>query len=106
MANYQIVFAPQLEIDTAEFIATWNNNHAQVATARLDTTKKVDFDPLSAGLLILGGIAAGVTTNVLSDLIVDWVKTKKSDNKHPEPEIQEKKLADGTTLLVVVMREQ
>jgi len=118
MSDYQIRFDPRLEINPADFVAAWNDSPdcKTVAKAHMDSSAAVDFDTSAAkALTLLGGIAIGVTTNTVYDLIKSTVINLSTVQKTlatqtlPERtefvDIQQIEQPDGTTLLIVIMKE-
>ena len=118
MSDYQIRFDPRLEINPADFVAAWNNSPdcKTVAEAQTDTSAAVDFDSAAVkALTLLGGIAIGVTTNTVYDLIKSTVinlpTVQKSFAAQTLPtrtefvDIQQIEQPDGTKLLIVIVKE-
>ncbi len=117
MTNYKITLSPDLEINAADFVTAWNDSCQEVAKAQLETSTAVDYDPLLAGVaaVFLSGIAVGMTTNALYDMVKQVVLKQPSVQKLLEKrklqkgtevvEIQTVQQADGTPLLVVVLKE-
>lgn len=67
----QLVFAPELEIDPAEFVAVWNAEHREAAEAQMLTTQRSDFivDPTAmtaSAVLISFALGIGVHAAGLS----------------------------------------
>ncbi|RKZ51460.1 MAG: hypothetical protein DRR16_25325 [Candidatus Parabeggiatoa sp. nov. 3] len=117
MSDYQIRFDPRLEINPADFVAAWNDSadYKTVAEAQTDSAA-VDFDSSAAkALTLLCGIAIGVTTNTVYDLIksivINLPTVQKTLATQTLPErtefvdIQQIEQPDGTTLLIVIMKE-
>jgi uncharacterized membrane protein len=82
----------------------------------LETSAAVDYDPLLAGVAVfLSGIAVGIITNALYDMVKQVVLKQTSVQKLLEKrglqksteviEIQTVQKPDGTPLLVVVLKE-
>jgi len=73
MNDSKIIFSPDLEINAADFVSAWNEtpNCCEVAKAQLETSAAVDYDPLlaSAAAVFISGVAVGMTTNALYDMI-------------------------------------
>jgi hypothetical protein len=85
--DYTIVFSPTLGLTTAEFVAAWNNSadcrsHGE---ARLAEANRGQFDLslLPDAVTILGGIALGVASNAIYDLIKGML-VKQSVRKRTE----------------------
>ncbi len=118
MTDYKIRLSPDLDINTADFVTAWNDtpNCREVAEAQLETSAAVDYDPLLAGAAVfLGGIAVGMATNALYDMVKQVVLSqapiqklleKRGLQKRTEViEIQTVQQPDGTPMLVVVLKE-
>ncbi|MDM8564321.1 hypothetical protein QUF74_01560 [Candidatus Halobeggiatoa sp. HSG11] len=117
MTDYKITLSPDLEINSADFVTAWNDTCQEVAKARLETSTAVDYDPLLAGVaaVFISGIAVGMTTNALYDVVkqvvlkqapVQKLLEKRGWQKNTEViEIKTIQQADGTPLLVVVLKE-
>ena len=118
MSDYQIRFSPQLEINPADFVAAWNDapDCKTVAAAQVDSSAAVAFDSSAAkALTLLSGIAIGVATNTVYDLIKNTVinlpTVQKSLAAQTLPartefvDIQQVDQPDGTKLLIVIMKE-
>jgi len=117
MTDYQIRFDPRLEINPADFVAAWNNSPdcKTVAEAQTDSSAAVDFDSSALkALTLLGGIAIGVTTNTVYDLIkstvinlptVQKTLTQTLPVRSEFVDIQQIEQPDGTKLLIVIMKE-
>jgi hypothetical protein len=105
MTNYIIRFAPELDVDGAEFVQAWNQHQpaASLAQATLPDERSRDAGMMSQMVIFLGGIATGVATNALYDGIKELVArlTKKSQIVY---EVYETQQADGTKVLQVVMK--
>jgi hypothetical protein len=101
--QYQIALAPELGITPEAFIAAWNVHQATEAVGRvgLSQTTRSTFDPGTAALLLTAasGIAIGVLTNLISDIII------KASQPQKEPEIRQQTLADGSKVIIVTIRE-
>jgi len=117
MNDYQIRFSPQLGINPADFVAAWNasENCRDVAEAQIDMGAAVDFDSTATKVLtLLGGIAIGVATNTIYDLIKNTVinlptvqKTLATQTLPANTEfvdIQQVEQPDGTKLLIVILK--
>jgi len=105
--NYQLAFAPDLQMDAAEFVAQWNATPEcrQVAEAQMVATPKTTFfEPVTSATAALAGVLAGLATHALYDLIKDFLKKRKKD--FPDIEIKEiQQLPDGKRLLVITIKE-
>jgi hypothetical protein len=118
MTDYKIALSPDLEINAADFVTVWNDtpNCREVAAAQMKTSATVDYDPLLAGAAVfLSGIAVGMATNALYDMLkqvvlkqapVQKLLEKRGLPKRTEViDIQTVQQPDGTPLLVVVLKE-
>jgi hypothetical protein len=118
MTDYKITFSPELEINTEDFVSAWNDtpNCREVAEAQLETSAVVDYDPLLASTMVfISGIAIGMTTNALYDMLkqivlkqasVQKLLEKRGGQKNTEViEIKTVQQSDGSSLLVVVLKE-
>lgn len=119
MTDYKITLSPDLEINTTDFVTAWNDtaNCREVAKAQLENSAAVNYDPLVAGAaaVFLSGIAVGMTTNALYDvvkqIVLNQAPVQKLLEKRKLPksteviEIQTVQQPDGTPLLVVVLKE-
>ena len=101
--QYQIAIAPELGIAPEAFVAAWNENEAALRAGRvgLNQTTRSTFDPGTAALLLntATGIASGVLTALISDIIIKTSQPKK------EPEIRQQTLPDGSKVIIVTIRE-
>jgi len=118
MSDYQIRFDPRLEINPADFVAAWNDSSdcKAITEAQVDSSTAVDFDSSAAKVLtLLGGIAIGVTTNTVYDLIkstvinlptVQKTSTQTLPVRSEFVDIQQIEQPDGTKLLIVILKER
>ena len=101
--QYQIALAPEWGIAPEAFITAWNAHEAahQAGRVGLSQTTRSTFDPGTAALLLTAasGIAIGVLTNLISDIII------KASQPQKEPEIRQQTLADGSKVIIVTIRE-
>src|SRR5512144_1157680 len=94
-----IALAPDLGITVQDFVDAWNareESHA-VAIAKADRAEAESFEPASLTAVLLG-IAAGVTTNVLSALIKKALESKSASTRI---EVRELTRSDRSRMLVV-----
>ena len=100
--EYQLVFAPDLEIAPTDFVTAWNEelNTQKVAQAQLvSTTAKAFAGPtLDAVLLVVNTIVLPLGTSALYDLIKGTL-TKLKTHKHIK--ITKIHQPDGTQLLII-----
>ena len=99
MDRINIALAPDLGIKAHDFVEAWNTGEDRraIATAQAAAAKAEQFEPVSL-TAVLVGIAAGVATNVLSELIKKALETKKPDTR---VDVREITAADGARTLVV-----
>jgi hypothetical protein len=70
---YMIALDPDLDVSPSAFVAAWNSLPACRATAeaRLDVPPSAQYDPFLAEMLpVLSGVALGLATNALYDLLL------------------------------------
>ena len=105
--NYQVVFAPNLEIDAASFASTWNAEPRcqAVGTAQAAAGTAESYDPLLAEVIgqVVIPIAIGIATNALYDLIKD-ILLKQGVRRRTQ--IIHQRQPDGTEMLVVTIDEE
>ena len=105
--DYQIAFSPDVGVSTADFVAAWNATPEcqAVAEAQLGQPSHTQYDPalLGGAVAVLGGVALGVVSNAVYDLIKNAL-IKQGVRKRTE--IQQFKQPDGTELLVVTIVEE
>ncbi len=100
--EYQLVFAPSLEITPADFVTDWNEDGStrDVAQAQIvsSTTKVYNGALLDAVLLVVNSVILPLGTNALYDLIKGIVVKQK---KHKHIKLTQLDQPDGTHLLVI-----
>ena len=100
--EYQLVFAPGLEIAPADFVAAWNEEVStqEAAQAQLvsGTTKSYNEPLVDAVWLVVSTVGLGLGTNALYDLIKSVLVKQK---KHKHTKITKLDQPDGTHLLVI-----
>jgi hypothetical protein len=100
--EYQLVFAPELEIVPADFVTAWNEDATMqdVAQAHVvsSTTKVYNGVPLDAVLLVVNAVVLPLGTNALYDLIKNAI-VKQKKRKHIK--VTQLDQPDGTHLLVI-----
>ena len=96
--EYKVALDPSLDLKTEEFVERWNSSeeHHKVAKAHLEEGKGELLDPTGTTLAILGGVAIGVMTNALYDLIKKLVAKEESTVSYKLI-----KQSDGTNLIVI-----
>jgi hypothetical protein len=71
-STYHVVFAPELGIDPAEFVAVWNAEHREAAEAQTLATQRSDFtvDPTAMTTsAVLISFALGIGVHAIYDLV-------------------------------------
>ncbi|MDM8568484.1 hypothetical protein QUF50_03010 [Thiotrichales bacterium HSG1] len=119
MTNYKIAFAPDLDIDTSDFVNAWNDtsNCREMAEAKLDEMTATDYDSSTVKVLaLLGVFATGVATNAIYDLIKTTVvnlpgvqetlEIKNIPKNADFLDIQQIDQPDGSKLLIIVVKEK
>jgi hypothetical protein len=105
--DYKIVLSPELALEPADFVAAWNDTPTcrAVAEASLATWTVAQFDPtlLSQAGVVLSGVALGVVSDAVYDLI-KRVLARQGVRKCTE--ILELEQPDGSRLLVVMIVEE
>jgi hypothetical protein len=105
--QYTVILSPELRLTPQEFAGAWEGDPAcqQAAQAEAAQAKGAAFDPALAGaaLTVLGGVAVGLATNALYDLIKSAVQRALAQKGRPPQQIEIVSLTqpDGTHLLVV-----
>jgi hypothetical protein len=104
--EYQLVFAPGLEIVLTDFVATWNEEEStqEVAQAQLvsSTTRSFGEPMLGAVWLVVSTVGLGLGTNVLYDLIKSAVMKQKTSKRTKITKLDQ---PDGTHLLIIEEEE-
>ena len=104
--EYQLVFAPSLEIAPADFVTAWNEDGStqDVAQAQIvsSTTKVYNGALLDAVLLVVNAVVLPLGTNALYDLIKGIVVKQQ---KHKHIKLTQLDQPDGTHLLVIEEEE-
>jgi hypothetical protein len=100
--EYQLVFAPSLEITPADFAIGWNEdaNTRAIAQAQVvpSTTNVYNGALLDTILLVVNSVVLPLGTNALYDLIKGFVVKQK---QHQHARITQLDQPDGTHLLVI-----
>jgi hypothetical protein len=105
--KYQVVFAPNLEVNAGNFAANWNAEprcrEVGAAQAAIGTAKS--YDPLLAEVIsqVVIPVAIGIASNALYDLIKD-ILLKQGVRRRTQ--IIHQRQPDGTELLVVTIDEE
>lgn len=99
MDRIGVVLSPDLGITAEDLVDAWNasGERRTIATAEAAPAKAEQFEPVSL-TAVLVGIAAGVATNILSELIKKALETKKPATRL---DVREVTAPDGTRTLVV-----
>ena len=100
--EYQLVFAPGLEIAPADFVVTWNEEVStqEVAQAQLVSSMAKSFNTplLDAAWLVVSTVGLGLGTNVLYELIKGIVFKQKTQKRIKITQLDQ---PDGTHLLII-----
>ena len=104
--EYQLVFAPGLEIAPADFVAAWNEEIStqEVAQAQLvsSATKSFGGPVLDVVVLVVNSVVLPIGTSALYELIKGVViKEKKDKHSHKHTKITQIEQPNGTRLLIV-----
>lgn len=100
-ATYPIAIDPTLGLSPAELAAAWNTNPTTAAHGRISVNPlpTKGFDLAGMGLEFVGGLAVGLFTNYLYDLI------KGAFAERPQPPtftVQPIDQPDGAKVLVII----
>ncbi|MCB0060481.1 MAG: hypothetical protein KDE19_00125 [Caldilineaceae bacterium] len=96
-----IALDPALGLDPITLAAAWNSNPATAAhgTLQLTDTPTKGFDLAATGLVFVGGLATGLLTNYIYDLIKG---TFAERDQAPPFTVQQIDQPDGTKIIVVI----
>ncbi|MFC1835831.1 hypothetical protein ACFL2Q_14100 [Thermodesulfobacteriota bacterium] len=115
--DYHIAFAPDLQVDSEEFVAAWNDTPEcrALADARLIHHPPQDFplDPelVQQGIVLLTG-AAGVVAGVILDTLKTVLKEKlteflkKKSAAKPSIKVESVRQPGGAYLLVITEEKE
>jgi hypothetical protein len=94
-----IALAPDLSLGAQDFVDAWNAgaDRRAIAVAKAAAAEGGQFEPVSVGAVLVG-IAAGVATNVISELIKGALERKKPGTR---VDVREITARDGARTLVV-----
>ncbi len=105
--DYQVVFSPDLQLTPDTFISAWNRDPECRDKAQAEPIHEppagFPIDPGTA-LVFLGGVAATITSGVITNLVSELLKTmlfKPEPQTAPAFEIVVIEQTPGTRLLVV-----
>jgi hypothetical protein len=87
---FQIALDPSLDLSAEQFAAAWNAGPETSAIGAAETTAAISkefLDPATTMLLI--GAAVGVTVNVLSAAIYDFLKNRLAPEQKPVVVVQQ-----------------
>ncbi len=102
-SHYAIALDPTLGLNPADLAAAWNRDPTTAAhgTMQLRDTPTKGFDLAGMGLEFVSGLAIGLLTNYLYDLIVKGVYATKPT---PPPTLTIRTIdqPDGSKLIVVL----
>ena len=99
--EYQIAFAPELDLSPADFVAAWNEDPESRAKAEacLDSAGVRAYDPFVAGAIaVLVTLGGGVATNALYDLLKQLF-VKRGEHRHIR--ITTVKKPDGSEIQII-----
>jgi hypothetical protein len=105
--SHSIALSPDIGLSADEFVAAWNQDpeRRQAAQAKLASAKGAAFDPAlaQATTAVLGGLALGLATNALYDLIKKAIQEALARKGRPPArvEIIQVTQPDGAQVLVV-----
>ena len=104
--EYQLVFARDLNVTPADFVAAWNEEVStqEVAEAQLipSPTKSFNAPVVDIVLLVVNSVVLPIGTSALYELIKSVViKEKKDEHRHKHTKITQVDQPDGTHLLVI-----
>jgi hypothetical protein len=116
--QYHIAFAPNLNVNSQDFVATWNNTPEcrDLAEARLIPQAPQGFplDPqfVQQGLVLLTGVVGGLVLDALKDVIKDrlvkYLKQKLVNplSKKPPVKVESIRQPGGAYLIIVTRGDQ
>lgn len=106
-----IALAPDLAINSGDFVDAWHQNAqtAVVATASASTAKRplesFPLDPqVQQALIFLGGVAGGITIDVLKDTLKEFISDFLKRKRQTRPatiRVETVRQPGGAVLLVV-----
>ncbi|MDM8557351.1 hypothetical protein [Candidatus Parabeggiatoa sp. HSG14] len=115
MSDYQIRFSPQLEINPTDFVAAWNESPDCKTVGEAKVNSSAASYDIASAFVLLSGIAIGVATNTIYDLLKQAVVNHKSVQNLLEKRglskqadsinVQTIEQPDGSKMLVVVIKE-
>lgn len=107
MKEYQLAFAPDLEVRPTDFVTEWNENPESrtQGEARLNTSSSTHYDPslMDGAMAVLLVLSEGIVTNALYDLIKHLLIKKGVRKKTRITQIDK---PDGTHILVITIDEE
>ena len=108
-----IVLSPDLGLNAEQFAALWeaDDEAQQIASASLESQQQqfaISPEVLVVALSFVAGVAGAAVTAAATEttklLIQKWFAEKKPDEPKLDVEFLEKKVEDGTPMLVVVVK--
>jgi len=115
MNNYKIRFDPRLEINPADFMAVWNTTQDCRDMAEAQVNSSAASYDIGSAFVLLSGIAIGVATNTIYDLLKQAVVNNKAvqdllekrglSKQADSISVQTIEQPDGSQMLVVVIKE-
>lgn len=107
--QYLVAISPDLNLDPAGFIATWNADPAARALAQAQpaNTRAQAFDPTLGALALsaAGSIALGVLSNFLTDWLRSQWRARHPDNRERVQVTQVPQETGPPILVVTVVRD-
>jgi hypothetical protein len=104
--EYQIALSPELDVEPENLVDAWNETPEcrAVAQARLSQPSSAQYDPtvLSVVLTVFSGIAGGIASNILYDMIKERLAEQ---GVRKQTQIVEMEHPDGSRLLVITITE-
>ena len=83
--EYQIAISPDLDLSPEDFAAAWNEaaEFRAMAEARLSSAKGTSFEPITIAVILIT-IGTGVATDVLSELIKNFIQDIREKRKQQQ----------------------
>lgn len=108
--HISIVLAPDLAINSVDFVDAWNTNEqtGPLATASASTQGALESFPLDPqlqqALIFLGGVAGGIAIDVLKESLKTFITEllqRRRQQRPPTIRVETIRQPDGAVLLVV-----
>lgn len=99
--RYPIAIDPNLGLSPTELATAWNTNPTTAANGLISVNPlpSKGFDLAGMGLEFVGGLAVGLLTNYLHDLIKGAFAERHQSQAFT---VQQHKQADGTKVIVII----